>query len=77
MPMYDLVKPSGWGKGGSGPGTSSSSSSTSPYKHFSWSSGNLLFEYLRYDRVPYGSAGDLGNFQVNMLFYGIYLLLSF
>jgi hypothetical protein len=36
-------------------------------RHFNWSSGSLLFEYLRYDRVPYGSAGDLGNFQVCLL----------
>ena len=49
--MYELTKPSTW------------KTQNQAFKHFDWSTGNILFEYLRYDRVPNGP-GDLDDFQV-------------
>lgn len=51
MPLYELNRPSTW------------KTQNQACKHFNWNNGNLLFEYLRYDRVPNGP-GDLDNFQV-------------
>ena len=50
VPFYELNRPS-------------SSSGPTPFKHFNWNDGNLLFEFHRYDRVLIGP-GDLNNFQV-------------
>ena len=33
------------------------------FKHFNWSSGELLFDYLNYERVPKGQVDLLDNFQ--------------
>lgn len=50
VPFYELNRPV--------------SKSTNPaFKYFNWGNGNLLFDYLRYDRVARGP-GDLDNFQV-------------
>eukprot|EP01038_Epipyxis_sp_PR26KG_P004766 gene4766-6686_t len=51
VPFYELNRPRG-------------SSSPSAFKYMNWNEGknNLLFDYLRYDRVPNGP-GDLDNFQ--------------
>lgn len=47
--LYDLNRPSGRKK--------------SPIKSMNWNNGNLIFDYLRYDRAAYGPV-DLDNFQV-------------
>ena len=49
--ISSLSKPSAWNK-----------ETNNGFKHFEWHKGNLLFDYLRYDRVPNGP-GDLDNFQ--------------
>ena len=49
--VKSLTKPSSWTK-----------ENNQGFKHFNWSQGNLLFDYLRYDRVPNGP-GDLDEFQ--------------
>jgi hypothetical protein len=59
MPFYELNKPN------------QPKNYISPFKNFDWSDGNILYEFLRYDRVPYG-AGDLDNFQV--IFYNAFSL---
>ena len=42
-------------------------------RNFDWqSSGNIKFEYLRYDRVAHGPS-DLDNFQVSLLFQKLFL----
>jgi hypothetical protein len=51
LPLYELNKPSTW------------KVQNQSFKYFDWATGNLKFEYLRYDRVPHGP-GDLDNFQV-------------
>jgi hypothetical protein len=51
VPFYELNRPA------------SARSASPPFKYFDWNNGNLLFDYLRYDRVPNGP-GDLDNFQV-------------
>ena len=48
--IASLSKPSSWNQ-----------ETNSGFKHFEWCCGNLLFDYLRYDRVPNGP-GDLDNF---------------
>lgn len=50
IPFYELNRPT------------SARSANPPFKNLDWSHGNLLFDYLRYDRVPNGP-GDLDNFQ--------------
>jgi hypothetical protein len=52
MQLYELNRPSTW------------KAQVSPFKNFNWNTGNLLFDYLRYDRVPNGP-GDLDNFQAS------------
>ncbi len=52
IPFYELNRPV-------------SKSGNPAFKFFNWNNGNLLFDYLRYDRVPRGP-GDLDNFQVNI-----------
>mmetsp|Transcript_1167 Transcript_1167/g.1895 ORF Transcript_1167/g.1895 Transcript_1167/m.1895 type:complete len:1683 (+) Transcript_1167:109-5157(+) len=52
LPVFDLNRPSEW------------KNQNSMFKNFNWLSGgaNILFEYLRYDRVANGPS-DLDNFQ--------------
>lgn len=51
LPLYELNRPSTW------------KANNQALKHFNWTTGSLLFDYLRYDRVPNGP-GDLDHFQV-------------
>lgn len=52
IPFYELSRPV-------------QKSNNPPFKFMNWSDGNILFDYIRYDRVPRG-AGDLDNFQVTL-----------
>lgn len=56
VPFYELNRPQ------------TSSSQRGPFKHFNWNDGNLLFDFLRYDRVLMGP-GELNNFQVSSSHY--------
>ena len=51
VPFYELNRPP------------AASNANSAFKYFNWNDGNLLFDFLRYDRVLIGP-GDLNNFQV-------------
>ncbi|KAJ1415677.1 hypothetical protein B484DRAFT_158849, partial [Ochromonadaceae sp. CCMP2298] len=46
VPFYELNRPN--------------AANTSPFPHFSWTDGTLLFDFLRYDRA---APGDISNFQ--------------
>lgn len=50
IPFYELNRPL--------------TSKASPFKFLNWKDGELLFEYLRYDRSSAGP-GDLDDFQVS------------
>jgi hypothetical protein len=54
VPFYEINRPA--------------SSSAGPFKHFSWNDGNVLFDFLRYDRVLIGPS-DLNNFQVYLSYW--------
>jgi hypothetical protein len=59
VPFYELNRPV--------------TKNTNPaFKYFNWGNGNLLFDYLRYDRVARGP-GDLDNFQVGDISASTYL----
>ena len=52
VPLSELSKPSQWNP-----------EVNNGFRHFEWyNRGSILFEYLRYDRVPNGP-GDLDDFQ--------------
>ena len=55
VPFYELNRP-----------PASGNSTSAPFKYFNWNDGNLLFDFLRYDRVLIGP-GDLNNFQVRSI----------
>ena len=52
IPLYELNRPS------------YSVAASCPFKHFNWTDGGLLFDFLRYDRVLVG--GELNDFQVQL-----------
>ena len=52
IPFYELNRPV------------VNNSATTSFRHLDWNKGNLLFDYIRYDRVLFGP-GDLDDFQVD------------
>ena len=60
IPFYELSRPV-------------QRSTNPPFKFMNWNDGNILFDHLRYDRVPRG-AGDLDNFQVCCLVFRLYFI---